>query len=197
MDNNINFNDLWSGQKIVQPNPDELILKVDKLKKANTKRIVYTNITLVLTSVFICFIWYYYQPQFITSKIGIVLAVLAMLSFIVASNSSLVLYKKLYAGESNQQYLKTLLLIKEKQQFMQTTMLNLYFLFLSVGLSLYMYEYVSRMSTLMAVVVCGVTALWFLFNWFYLRPKQIKKQEAKLNEIIAKFEDIQGQLNNG
>jgi hypothetical protein len=197
MDNNINFNDLWSGQKIVQPNPDELILKVDKLKKANTKRIVYTNITLVLTSVFICFIWYYYQPQFITSKIGIVLAVLAMLSFIVASNSSLVLYKKLDAGESNQQYLKTLLLIKEKQQFMQTTMLNLYFLFLSVGLSLYMYEYVSRMSTLMAVVVCGVTALWFLFNWFYLRPKQIKKQEAKLNEIIAKFEDIQGQLNNG
>lgn len=197
MDNNINFNDLWSGQKIVQPNPDELILKVDKLKKANTKRIVYTNITLVLTSVFICFIWYYYQPQFITSKIGIVLAVLAMLSFIVASNSSLVLYKKLDAGESNQQYLKTLLLIKEKQQFMQTTMLNLYFLFLSVGLSLYMFEYVSRMSTLMAVVVCGVTALWFLFNWFYLRPKQIKKQEAKLNEIIAKFEDIQGQLNNG
>lgn len=197
MDNNINFNDLWSGQKIVQPNPDELILKVDKLKKANTKRIVYTNITLVLTSVFICFIWYYYQPQFITSKIGIALAVLAMLSFIVASNSSLVLYKKLDAGESNQQYLKTLLLIKEKQQFMQTTMLNLYFLFLSVGLSLYMYEYVSRMSTLMAVVVCGVTALWFLFNWFYLRPKQIKKQEAKLNEIIAKFEDIQGQLNNG
>ena len=120
-----------------------------------------------------------------------------MLSFIVASNSSLVLYKKLDAGESNQQYLKTLLLIKVKQQFMQTTMLNLYFLFLSVGLSLYMYEYVSRMSTLMAVVVCGVTALWFLFNWFYLRPKQIKKQEAKLNEIIAKFEDIQGQLNNG
>jgi hypothetical protein len=197
MDNNINFNELWSGQKIVQPNPDELILKVDKLKKANTKRIVYANITLVLTSVFICFIWYYYQPLFITSKIGIVLAVLAMFSFIVASNSSLVLYKKLDAGESNQQYLKTLLLIKEKQQFMQTTMLNLYFLFLSVGLSLYMYEYVSRMSTLMAVVVCGVTALWFLFNWFYLRPKQIKKQEAKLNEIIAKFEDIQGQLNNG
>lgn len=197
MDNNINFNDLWSGQKIVQPNPDELILKVDKLKKANTKRIVYTNITLVLTSVFICFIWYYFQPQFITSKIGIVLAILAMLSFMIASNSSLVLYKKLDAGESNQQYLKTLLLIKEKQQFMQTTMLNLYFLFLSVGLSLYMYEYVSRMSTLMAVVVCGVTVLWFLFNWFYLRPKQIKKQEAKLNEIIAKFEDIQGQLNNG
>ena len=197
MDNNINFNDLWSGQKIVQPNPDELILKVDKLKKANTKRIVYTNITLVLTSVFIGFIWYYFQPQFITSKIGIVLAILAMLSFMIASNSSLVLYKKLDAGESNQQYLKTLLLIKEKQQFMQTTMLNLYFLFLSVGLSLYMYEYVSRMSTLMAVVVCGVTALWFLFNWFYLRPKQIKKQEAKLNEIIAKFEDIQGQLNNG
>jgi hypothetical protein len=197
MDNNINFNELWSGQKIVQPNPDELILKVDKLKKANTKRIVYANITLVLTSVFICFIWYYYQPLFITSKIGIVLAVLAMFSFIVASNSSLVLYKKLDAGESNQQYLKTLLLIKEKQQFMQTTMLNLYFLFLSVGLSLYMYEYVSRMSTLMAVVVCGVTALWFLFNWFYLRSKQIKKQETKLNEIIAKFEDIQGQLNNG
>lgn len=197
MDNNINFNDLWSGQKIVQPNHKELILKVDKLKKTNRNRIIVTNVSMVATSVFIGFVWYYYQPQLITTKIGIVLAILAMLSFMIASNSSLVLYRKLDAGESNQQYLKTLLLIKEKQQFMQTTMLNLYFLLLSLGFSFYMYEYVVRMSTQMAVVVCGVTALWFLFNWFYLRPKQIKKQEAKLNEIIAKFEDIQGQLNNG
>jgi uncharacterized coiled-coil protein SlyX len=32
------------------------------------------------------------------------------------------------------------------------------------------------------------------FNWFYIRPKQIKKQQSKLNDLIAKFEEVNNQL---
>ena len=105
------------------------------------------------------------------------------------------LLKKINETESNQQYLKKLQALKEKQLFMQTTILNLYFLLLSTGISLYMYEYIVQMTVLLGVFSYGITGVWILFNWFYLRPKQIKKQQSKLNDIINKFENIQAQLN--
>ena len=85
--------------------------------------------------------------------------------------------------------------IKAKQQYMQTTMLNLYFVLLSTGIGLYMYEYTQLMTAFWGIFVYGITSIWILFNWFYLRPKQIKKQQSKLDEIIGKFEMLNEQLN--
>ena len=78
---------------------------------------------------------------------------------------------------------------------METTMMNLYFILLSLGIALYMYEYTQRMSTFWGIFTYAITSIWILFNWFYLRPKQIKKQRAKLDAIIAKFEMVNNQLN--
>ena len=44
------------------------------------------------------------------------------------------------------------------------------------------------------LVTYGITFIWILFNWLYLRPKQIKKQRAKLDTIINKFEMVNKQL---
>ena len=77
---------------------------------------------------------------------------------------------------------------------MHTTMMNIYFALLSAGLALYMFEYTRRMSLVAGVVAYGVTAAWILVNWFYFRPKQIKKQQAELDKVIAKMESINGQL---
>ena len=35
---------------------------------------------------------------------------------------------------------------------------------------------------------------WIGFTWFYLRPKQIKKEERRINGLIAKFEALNKQL---
>ncbi|MCX6146575.1 MAG: hypothetical protein NTW25_04900 [Candidatus Kapabacteria bacterium] len=193
--NNINFNELWSGQKIEQPDIKDLLLKIDKFKKYNRNKIIFTNVLLFSTSVFILLIWYYFQPQYATSKIGIIMMILAMTIIINSSSKSLNLFKIKFESVSNEEYLKHLLAIKEKQQFMYTTLMNLYFILLSTGISLYMYEYTSRMSTKMAVLTYVITWIWILLNWFYTRPKQIKKQLAKVNELIIKFESIQKQLN--
>ena len=57
-----------------------------------------------------------------------------------------------------------------------------------------MYEYASRMEVLGAVLSYSITLAWIAFNWFYIRPKTIKKQESKLDELISKFESINKQL---
>ncbi|MNR40078.1 hypothetical protein D3C85_1583390 [compost metagenome] len=57
-----------------------------------------------------------------------------------------------------------------------------------------MYEYASRMTVFYALITYGVTLLWIGFNWFYLRPKQIKKQQEKINQLIGKFEEVDAQF---
>ena len=39
-----------------------------------------------------------------------------------------------------------------------------------------------------------LTFLWIAINWFYFRPKSIKKQDKAINELIEKFGNLSSQL---
>lgn len=192
--NNIDFKDLWKQQTVSQPNIEDLMTRLKQFKKAGLRSVWKTNILLFATAAFIIFIWYYYQPQFISTKIGIILVILAMVMYVAFYNGLLRIYKDIDTTQTNQEYLQKLILIKRKQQFMQSVILSWYFVLLLAGICLYMYEYASRMTVFYALITYGITLLWIGFNWFYLRPKQIKKQQSKINDLIAKFEDINKQL---
>ncbi|MDX6180593.1 hypothetical protein SGQ44_00400 [Flavobacterium sp. Fl-77] len=194
MDNNIDFKDLWKKQKVNQPNIEELLLKIRQFKKAGLKSFWITNVLLIATSVFIGLVWYYYQPQFISTKIGIVVTILSMIIYLSVYSKLLSSFKTIDSDKSNQEYLLKLIEIKKKQHFLQSTMMNLYFIMLTIGIGLYMYEYAVRMTAFWAIFTYGITLLWFAFNWFYIRPKQIKKQEQKIDGLIAKFEAVNEQL---
>lgn len=192
--NNIDFKDLWKKQTISQPNIEDLMARLKQFKKAAVRSLWVTNFLLAITAVFIIFIWYYFQPQFISTKIGIVLAILSMAFYLTFYNRLMNNYKDIDANQTNHEYLQKLIEIKKKQQFMQSTVLSWYFVVLLAGICLYMYEYASRMTVFYALLTYGVTLLWIGFNWFYLRPKQIKKQQDKINSLIEKFEEVNKQL---
>lgn len=194
MSANIDFKNLWKQQEAEQPELSDLMLLLRSYKNKGLKRLVLTNVLLVMTMVGLVLIWTYFQPQLITTKIGLITTILAMLIFVLAYNTLFKYYKSASEFESNSAYLKNLITIKRKQKFMQTTMLQLYFILLSLGVCLYLYEYVKLMPTVVGLLVYALTLAWLAFNWFYLRPKTIKKQEKKLDILIKKFEMINRQL---
>jgi len=194
MATNIDFKNIWKQQSSQKPNMEELLGRLKKFKRENLRKLIVTNILLIITSIGIGLVWYYYQPQLITTKTGIILVILAMLIFLFAYNKLFMLFYKLDNTQTNTEYLKNLYVVQNKQKFMQTTMMNVYFIMLFAGICLYMYEYTSRMELLYAVLAYAATFVWIGFNWFYLRPKTIKKQETKLNGLIDKFEEINQQL---
>ncbi|WP_278352455.1 hypothetical protein [Chryseobacterium gleum] len=194
MDSNIDFKNIWKQQTSNKPNMEELLGKLEKFRNQNLRRLVFANIGLIATSLLILFIWYRYQPEMITTKIGIVLVVLGMVIFLLAYNKMFMVFYKIDQTQSNNEYLQNLYVVKNKQKFMQTTILNLYFIMLFLGICFYMYEYTSRMTLGSAILTYAVTSAWIAFNWFYLRPRTIKKQQGKLDELINKFEEINNQL---
>lgn len=194
MDSNIDFKNIWKQQTSNRPNMEELLGKLKKFRNQNLRRLIFANIALIATSLLILLIWYRYQPEMITTKIGIVLVVLGMVIFLLAYNKMFMVFYKIDQTQSNHEYLQSLYVVKNKQKWMQTTILNLYFVMLFLGICLYMYEYTSRMPLNSGILAYALTSAWIAFNWFYLRPRTIKKQQGKLDELINKFEEINNQL---
>jgi hypothetical protein len=194
MDNNIDFKDLWKQQAVNPPNIEELLSKLKQFKRVSLRKLIITNVLLIATSAFIVFVWYKYQPEFISTKIGIVLVIFAMMVYLFVYNKLGTFYKTIDGAQSNSEYLQKLISIKAKLHFLQSTMLSLYFILLGSGLCLYMFEYTNRMTLFWGIITYAIMLGWVGFSWFYLRPKEIKKEQDRVNGLIAKFEAVNKQL---
>jgi len=92
---------------------------------------------------------------------------------------------------------------KEFIQFLEQTRRNqLYYykytqvtglLFSTLGLLLFLFEFVQKSTTLSAVFYT-IAVGWTIFICFYLRPRNFKKQSVKLNNMIASLKKIDDQL---
>ena len=194
MNDSTDLKALWRRQESVMPDIESVFEKAKQYKKKNLIKLLATNLLLLATSVFIGCIWYFCQPQMLTTKIGISLVILAMAIYMVVYNQMLPLL--LNAGDTNDtsHYLKNLFKIKAQQKFLLTTMLNLYYLMLSTGIFLYLLEFAPLTLNVWSVVVYTLSFGWILFSWFYFRKKEMKKREKTIDELINKFEAIERQL---
>ena len=194
MNNNIDIKDLWNKQEFDVPDIHELFKKARELKKSNLIRLLITNVLLILTVAFVVFIWYYYQPEMLTTKLGIILVVLAMVLYLFAYNQMIPILVKVDFNMSNRQYLQQLLKLKEQQSFLQKTILNIYCILLLSGICMYLVEFALRMSFICAALTYGITILYIVVNWLYIIPGTMKKQQTKIAEFINTFEKINNQL---
>jgi uncharacterized membrane protein len=194
MSNNIDFKELWNRGKSSAPDVNEIFAKADQLNRKTRSKIWRANITLSLTVLFMIFIWWYYQPQLITTKIGLTLVIIAIIVFLATTNQMIPLLVKTNVETDSQHFLEQMIRIKQKQEFLNKTMLTGYFIFLSLGIFLYMIEYAGRGSLTFQLLAYGITFAWMAFNWFYIRPKTIKKQQSAVNDIINRLEGVNKQL---
>jgi hypothetical protein len=197
MDNNINFKQIWQSQTAAPIPSQELLLKVTDFKKSASKKIITTLLLFIATLAAFALLWWSNEFEMLTTPIGIGLMILAMAMYGYNIRQQYPLLQSIDSAASNAEYLKNLIAFKKKQQFLQTTMLSGYFVLLSLGLGLYLIEPCSYMTVNWKIIAYLSTFIWILFNWFYLRPWQIKKQNAKINEIISTFETINNQLEQG
>lgn len=189
-----NFNELWQSQQTAVARPEEIIAKAKKVQRNVRRKIILGNVLLGFTLAFVLFVVGCYQPTMMTTKIGTLLVVIAIAMQMVAAGGMISLAGSGDSFENSAAYLKQMLRIKKKQSFLQTTILSLYFILLSVGIFLYMYEYTLRMSLTGSISTYAITGLWFAFSWFYLRPRTIKKQQSQINNIIENLEQIDRQF---
>jgi len=194
MSNNIDFKAMWNREETRAPDISEIFAKANRLSRKTRNKIWRGNILLILTGLFMVFVWWYYQPQMITTKIGLILIMVAITLFVGATSKMFPLLAKTDVETDSQQFLVQMIRIKQKQEFLGSTMLTIYFVLLSAGIGLYMIEYAGRGSLMFQLTAYGLTAAWIAYNWFYIRPRTIKKQQRAISDIIDKLQALNNQL---
>ncbi len=187
----INFIEIWQNQKI-DFNAEEIIHKAKTENKKIQNKIILQSIILFTTAIYIILVIYYFQPKMLTTKIGAILTILAIIIQLIANKN--LFSKKNNFENSNSEFLNNLIIFKKKQEIMHTKILSIYYILLTIGILIYMIEYALRMKILWVISIYGLTILWFAICWFYFRPIQIKKQNQKLNLIIEKLQNLKNQI---
>ena len=192
------FNDiqnLWQSQPAVKIPDVELIIKAaNKNRKQMITKNVLALVTLGGTLIFSAYIGLVADFQFVTTKLGIVIIMISISAALIINSQLLsLILNKTNDVASNQDYLNQLIAYRNKQRFFQTKGIAAYFLLLTLGFILYLYEFYAR-NHAFGIKAYATTLLWIAFAWFYLRPRRIKKQEKKINDLISQIESISGQL---
>lgn len=116
------------------------------LQEKKVLELIVLNAVLWMTICFVAFVWIYFKPQLLVTKIGILLTIVAMGTVAVFTHKMIPLYRIVDEEQSNREYLNELLAVRRKENFMQTKLMNFYFISLSVGIGLYMYEHIQESS---------------------------------------------------
>lgn len=190
----MDFNMIWKAQEVPGADLQALYKKIKNYRTRRLRRLIFTNICLVMTSVFIGCVGFWVKPERFTTWAGIGLVILAMIVFLAVYNRMIPLYRSLSDYSDSRRFMDKLLSVKQKEAFLNHQMMNLYFFLLSCGIALYMYEYVIQMEMRWALLTLLVIFLWIGFNWAVIRPKQIRKEQEKINAIIERMQEIQGQF---
>lgn len=190
MNNSIDIKDLWNKQTVPVVNQFDVIKKIKNFRRKRIRKTIILNTIMLLTIFLVVFIWIYFNPQFISTKIGIILTLLPITIVILFNVKVVSLYKRLDESLSNFDYLNNLLAIKSKEDFMQTKIMYLYFILLSSGISLYMFEYTLYRSLVFGIIAYLALFLWIGVNWFFLRPRIIKKNKQKIDYLLEQIHQI-------
>jgi len=134
-------------------------------------------------------IWIYWKPQLISTRVGFALLFLGFILPVLSYGRLLYLYYELKIDSNNKDYIKNLLNIKEQEYKQQHIILNLYFLFLSLGFGLYIYEYTFCRSSFFGIIAYTVLLVWIALNWLVFRPRIIEKRNRKFTDFMKCIEN--------
>jgi len=198
MSTEMDFKALWNKQPIdAQPDIKQLIMKAERLKRTYRFKLILLNLVLLATIAITIYSNNTIVNEWLISKIGAALMLLAYISYLVAYNQLIPVLFKTNPEINNQEYLNQLITINKKSAFLDTVMTNIYFALLSSGLFLFLVQPFTHMALINGIVFYAVTALCMAFAWFYLKPIGMRKRQKRFDDMIAKLEAVTGQLKEG
>ena len=101
MESNIDIKELWNRQTVPAADQSEILNKISRFRKNGLKKGIFLDVILVLTILFMIFIWIYFKPQFLSTKIGIIVGILPMCIVVAVNRKITSLYRYEYTLNSS------------------------------------------------------------------------------------------------
>lgn len=193
----MDFKALWNKEAAKdRPDINVLLKKAGGLRKAVRIRVLAQSAVLLSSVAILVFRGVKMEHRQLTTTIGFVMMVVAMVSYVIASNQLLPMLFKSNVGASSQEYLRQLIRIKRKLEFLDKVMVNIYFSLLFVGLFLGTLQFTTNISIAWAALYYVITFGLMTGCWVYSRRTWIRKKQKSLTDVIEKLEAVNGQLSD-
>lgn len=102
--------------------------------------------------------------------------------------------KRINEAQTPAQHLGQWLQFREFQKKQRRWNMPVYYVLLSLGVGVYMFELLKNTDLWKMVLAFSITYTWLLFAYFYLGRKELKKQDAKLDGIISELKELENQF---
>lgn len=193
------FNDLqqiWKqGNKAIPDRPiDFSQLRSQKQRMRN--KFLFSASTLLITGFGILMLLYLLDPQIKSMTVQIVMVIMTLICWLQAV-LQFINAKKLDDIDETQipeKLLQQWQNFRTAQKNQQTWNMPIYYILLGTALGFYLFEIMKNGSALFKSIVFAVTYGWMFFAYFYLGKKQLKKQNAKIDAMIAELKGLENQF---
>ncbi|MBU4538379.1 MAG: hypothetical protein L6264_11495 [Weeksellaceae bacterium] len=188
---------LWKQSETEVPakNPAISKIKNNRMKLKNT----YTKgaILLILTGIVILILMTTFDAKIKTTPIISSMVIISLTCFLQAGLMLFTANKisKIDETQTPGLHLKqwqNFRLFQKKQRHWN---MPVYYVLLSIALGVYMYELLKTVDLWKMILAFAITYSWMLFAYFYLGKKEVKKQDGKLDGIIAELKSLENQFN--
>lgn len=187
-----NYKATWLQQVVQEkPSSDFIIHETKRVSTTNKLNLIVGLLSIGLAGVFIAGLFIYIPMTSMYTKCGLGILILAALLVILYSRNLLNRwFKTPNSTATTKEYLHQLTQIKTIQTKYQSVTISIFLILLMLGIGLTTFEYILLIKTSYAVIYYAFMVLWFGFNWFYLRPKVIARQQLELDNLTSVLENI-------
>jgi len=194
MDNLNELKAIWLTAKTDDlPGSKEMLRIVKKFRNERLRRklliilIALISLGMIVTTIVVV------RSTMMTTVLGEIFTILACLILIFTNARSMKRFIEL-KDCSNKEFIEFLEQTRRNQLYYYKKTQVAGMVLSSAGLFLYLYEQVYR-NLLWSVIIYSIVVIWTLFLWLYMRPRNFKKQGAKLDATMEKLRKISDQIN--
>jgi len=187
---------IWHNQvALPKVSHEDVLRKVRKTKNGFANKLLIELIGMCLAIGMLAYVWISSPFRMWTTHVAMVIMISCCLYYLYVQirdynrikDDSLLLNKP----EEYIDYLKT---YRSDRYNLNTSKYKVYTWFLSFGFLFYFIEIAFLASLWVTVIGVIFTALWILFCYFVLMKRYIRKEEAKLEDMIQNLERLQQQF---
>ncbi|MXV15267.1 hypothetical protein [Hufsiella ginkgonis] len=187
---------IWHGQaELPRVSYEEVLSKVKKTRLVFSNKLLLQVVSLSLAIALMVLILFKVDFRLDTSYLAIVIFILCCLFYLYVQVRD---YRKISRSETllemPEEYISYLKSYKQARYILNTRIYRIYMLFMGIGFALYFIEvffFVSMVQTLIAV---AFTVAWFFVCYYVFMRMYIRKEEARLNEMIGNLERLKKQF---
>lgn len=193
------FNDiqeLWKQSETQVSVPKIDYQKIRSNKRNILNKLIFGGVLLTLTGIFILVLMGFLDENIRTTLVMASMITVTLICLLQAQLQFLTARKinQIDETQTPEKLLQQWQNFREFQKKQRHWNLPLYYLLLGTALGFYMFEILKTATLTMKLIAFVATYAWMFFAYFYLGKKELKKQDAKMDGIIAELKGLEEQF---